>query len=185
MIYLDNRRSVFKLDTFFRTTVYRNFNIIDPATIETIVGDDMVKREHFEFSYRTIDLNTPHVDFIRMIASYFLDMFNYNHKKDKWYMDVIRYNLDNDKKPIDSGLAWHCENDNYPNLITVMIYPRIDDDIVNGSLGYIDTNNVKQNITIDSGTIIVMDGNVYHKPDDPYGSGKRDLIAVSFEKYTF
>ena len=29
---------------------------------------------------------------------------------------------------------------------------------------------------------IIMDGNVPHKPQDPYGSGKRDLIIVSFEK---
>ena len=28
----------------------------------------------------------------------------------------------------------------------------------------------------------IMDGNVPHKPQDPYGSGKRDLIIVSFEK---
>jgi hypothetical protein len=27
-----------------------------------------------------------------------------------------------------------------------------------------------------------MDGNVPHKPQDPYGTGKRDLIIMSFEK---
>ena len=37
-------------------------------------------------------------------------------------MDVIRYNLNNDIKGIDSGLAWHCENDNYPNVITLLSY---------------------------------------------------------------
>jgi len=27
-----------------------------------------------------------------------------------------------------------------------------------------------------------MDGRVKHKPQDPYGSGRRDLIIISFEK---
>jgi hypothetical protein len=29
---------------------------------------------------------------------------------------------------------------------------------------------------------VIMDGNVPHKPQDPYGTGKRDLIIMSFEK---
>ena len=98
-------------------------------------------------------------------------------------MDVIRYNLSDDTKPVSSGLAWHCENDNYPNLITVLLYLRVDKDIKGGNLGYIDSHGIKQTIMIDAGTIIIMDGNVVHKPDNPLGSGKRDLIAVSFEKY--
>ena len=47
-------------------------------------------------------------------------------------MDVIRYNLNNDIKGIDSGLAWHCENDNFPNVITVLMYLHIDERIKEG-----------------------------------------------------
>ena len=36
-------------------------------------------------------------------------MNGFEHNKDKWYMDVIRYNLENDVKRVESGLAWHCE----------------------------------------------------------------------------
>jgi len=186
MIHLDNRRSMFKLDTLYDTKVFRNYGIVDPSTIEKIVKDKTVKREHYDFSYQTIDLNTPTIDFIRTITSDFLDMFNYNHKKQVWYMDVIRYNLSDDTEPVSSGLAWHCENDNsffYPNLITVLLYVRVDKDIKNKDLGYIDSHGIEQTIMIDEGTIIIMDGNVFHKPENPFGSGKRDLIAVSFEKY--
>ena len=97
-------------------------------------------------------------------------------------MDVIRYSLENDVKRVESGLAWHCENDNYPNVITVLMYLRIDDGIKDGNIRYKDKNDVKYVLPLKSGTTVIMDGNVPHKPQDPYGSGKRDLIIVSFEK---
>jgi hypothetical protein len=97
-------------------------------------------------------------------------------------MDVIRYNLCNETQRVDSGLAWHCENDNGNNLITVLLYVRLDDTIIDGNLRYKDKDNRKQVIQIQSGTTIIMDGDVPHKPQDPYGTGKRDLIIVSFKK---
>ena len=96
--------------------------------------------------------------------------------------DVIRYQLKDDTKGIDSGLAWHCENDNYPNVITVLMYLHIDETIKDGHLRYKDKDNTKLVLEIKSGTTVIMDGNVPHKPQDPYGTGRRDLIIVSFEK---
>ena len=58
-------------------------------------------------------------------------------------MDVIKYKLVNDTKRIDSGLAWHCENDNYPNVITVLLYLTLDDEIKEGNLRYKDKHNKK------------------------------------------
>lgn len=182
MIYLDHRRSMFKLDTPYDTKVFRNYSIVDPLIIEELVEDETMNREHYDFSYQTPDINTHIINAIHTIASDFLDMFNYNHKKNVWYMDVIRYNLNN-TEPVSSGLAWHCENDNYPDLITVLLYLRVDKDIKGGDLGYIDSQGVAQTIMINTGTIIIMDGCVVHKPGNPSGSGKRDLIAISFEKY--
>ena len=111
-----------------------------------------------------------------------LNKFGFTHDRYKWSMDVIRYNLQNQTKRVNSGLAWHCENDNGNNLITVLVYVRIDDTIIDGNLRYKDKNNEKKMIQIQSGTTIIMDGNVMHKPQDPYGDGKRDLIIVSFNK---
>ena len=109
-------------------------------------------------------------------------MNGHKHNPDRWYMDVIRYNLQDEKKRVESGLAWHVENDNYPNVITVLMYLRLDEGIIDGNLRYKDKENVKKVLEIKSGTTVIMDGNVPHKPQDPYGTGKRDLIIVSFKK---
>jgi hypothetical protein len=97
-------------------------------------------------------------------------------------VDVIHYNLENDIKRVGSGLAWHCENDNYPDVITVLMYLTIDDGIKEGNIRYKDIHGVKQVLALKSGLTVIMDGNVPHKPQDPYGTGKRDLIIMSFEK---
>jgi len=109
-------------------------------------------------------------------------MNGHKHNPDRWYMDVIRYNLQNEEKRVKSGLAWHVENDNYPNVITVLMYLRLDEGIIDGNLRYKDKENVKKVLEIKGGATVIMDGNVPHKPQDPYGTGKRDLIIVSFKK---
>ena len=62
------------------------------------------------------------------------------------------------------------------------MYVRLDDTIIDGNLRYKDKDNKKQVIKIQSGMTIIMDGDVPHKPQDPYGTGRRDLIIVSFQK---
>jgi len=190
MIYLHKKMYSFDIDTLPKTEVFRNTALIDPNTINYIVEDETVKREHFGYDFsdkskRDIDYKNKKdiILFMKEVASNFLYMKNYNHNKDEWYMDIIRYNLDNDLKPINSGLAWHCENDNYSDLITVLIYTRFDSGIINGNLEYIDSYNVKQTLKIETNTVIIMDGNIQHCPEDPIGTGKRDVIIVSFKKY--
>ena len=56
------------------------------------------------------------------------------------------------------------------------------DGIKEGNLMYKDIHGVKQVLSLKSGLTVIMDGNVPHKPQDPYGTGKRDLITMSFEK---
>ena len=50
MIHLDNRPSDFNLNTEYETRVFRNYPIIDPVVIESIVKDETVKREHYDYS---------------------------------------------------------------------------------------------------------------------------------------
>ena len=50
------------------------------------------------------------------------------------------------------------------------------------NLKYKDKHNKKIILKIKSGTTVIMDGNVPHKPQNPYGSGKEHLIIISFEK---
>mgnify|MGYP001158302225 CR=1 FL=1 len=169
------------LDSKYPTIIFNDFPLIDPIIIEQIMGDGDKKLNRSDYFYRDkkIDLITL---FVRDIASGFLDMYDFNHYKDIWYMDCIQYKLDNEIKPVKSGLAWHCENDNYPNLITVLLYLRKDEGVKDGNLKYKNKNNQKCSIEINSGTTIIMDGRVPHKPEDPYGTGRRDLIIVSFHK---
>ena len=169
------------LDTKFPTIVFKDLPLIEPDVIKQIMGDGDKKLNHSDYYYRQINIDLM-ILFVRYVVSGFLDIHGFNHHKDIWYMDCIQYKLDNETKPIKSGLAWHCENDNYPDLITVLLYLRKDEGVKDGNLKYKNTNNQKCSIEINSGTTIIMDGRVPHKPEDPHGTGRRDLIIVSFRK---
>lgn len=166
------------LNTTYSTKVFNEY-LIDPSIIDNFVFNLDKKRNVVLYDYKERTLET---NFIKEISSNFLLLNNYNHNSKKWYIDIIRYNLKNDLKRIESGLAWHCENDNYPNVISVLYYLRIDKGIIDGNIRYKDKFNKKHILKVNSGTTIIMDGNVPHKPQDPYGTGIRDLIIVSFEK---
>ena len=170
---------MYVLNTLYPTIVYNDY-LVDPLIMKYLIKDTKNKR-NVVYYIHTDNYNSYRI-FIRDICSEFLKMNNFDHNRDKWYMDVIRYKLDDDTKRVKSGLAWHCENDNYPNVITVLMYLRIDDRIKEGNLMYKDKDNNKLMLEIKNGTTVIMDGNVPHKPQDPYGSGKRDLIITSFEK---
>ena len=154
--------------------------LVEPNVIDSLSESKGEKRHNtYHEYYDTMNVTKQSVVYT---CSDFLEEYGFKHKRYKWSMDVIRYNLQNETQRVDSGLAWHCENDNGGNLITVLLYLRLDDTIIDGNLQYIDKDNKIQVITIQSGTTIIMDGNVSHKPQDPYGTGKRDLIIVSFQK---
>jgi hypothetical protein len=166
------------LNTLYPTEVYSDY-LVDPSIMDSIFEDTTEKRKVVFYDYT----NTNHyTNFIKEISSQFLKMNDHGHNPDEWYMDVIRYNLQGEEKRVKSGLAWHVENDNYPNVITVLMYLRLYEGIIDGNLRYKDRDNVKKVLEICSGTTVIMDGNVPHKPQDPYGSGLRDLIIVSFKK---
>lgn len=167
-----------RLNTSHVTEVYHDY-LVDPSIMDSIFEETEEKRKVVYYGYTDTNI---HTEFIKDISSGFLKMNGHEHNPKIWYMDVIRYTLDNDTKRVKSGLAWHVENDNYPNVITVLMYLRIDDGIIDGNLRYKDKNNEKQMLELKSGTTVIMDGNVPHKPQDPYGSGMRDLIIVSFKK---
>jgi hypothetical protein len=164
------------------TTIIHDDYILDPSIMNNLIKDKCKKRYKEEYDY-TGKFN-PYHRFIQEITSEFLNLHDFQHNKDKWYMDVIRYTLENEKKGVGSGLVWHCENDvtAYRNVVSVLLYLRIDEGIKQGNLRYKDKNNNKLILKVYNGMTVIMDGNVYHKPQNPYGSGIRDLIIMSFEK---
>ena len=172
---------MYLLDTFYPTIIHDDY-ILDPSIMDHLIKDTRNKRNKEEYDYT--DKFDPYHRFIQGITSEFLKLHGFQHNKEEWYMDVIRYKLKEDTKRVKSGLAWHCENDvtSYRNVISVLLYLTIDERIKEGNLRYKDKNNNKLILEIKSGMTVIMDGNVFHKPQDPYGSGNRDLIIMSFEK---
>ena len=169
------------LDTTFPTIVFDKY-LIDPSIMDNIIEKKKKKQKRIGQQFYYKDEYNSYLSFICEIASHFLNDNHFLHNEQFWYMDVIRYDLDNQIKPVNSGLAWHCENDNYDNLITVLFYLHIDETVKDANLQYKDKDNVKQLLEIKSGTTVIMDGRVPHKPQNPYGTGRRDLIIVSFKK---
>lgn len=167
-----------KLNTSYPTEVINEY-LIDPSIMNNFFVNTNDKRKVLLYDYTEPTLETK---FIKDISSNYLLLNGFKHNPNRYYIDIIRYKLDNDIKGVKSGLAWHCENDNYPNVISVLFYLRIDEGIIDGNIRYKDKHNNKHILKVKSGTTVIMDGNVPHKPQDPYGSGIRDLIIVSFEK---
>ena len=170
---------MYHLDTPYPTIIFED-SFIDPSTMDHVIKKKKKKRISQQLWYK--DKYNPYVSFICDVASNLLNLHNFHHNRGIWYIDLIRYQFNHVKKPVESGLTWHCENDNDDNLITVLFYLHIDETIINGNLMYEDKDNVKNILTIKSGITVIMDGRVLHKPQDPYGLGKRDLIIVSFRK---
>ena len=167
------------LNTRYPTLVL-NQQLVDPEIIESLSESTGQKRHTTVHEY--YGTMNPIKQSVVYTCSDLLNEYGFTHNRYKWTMDVIRYNLDKETQRVDSGLAWHCENDNGYDLITVLLYLRLDDTIIDGNLRYKDKGNKKQIIQIQSGMTIIMDGKVPHKPQDPYGTGKRDVIIVSFQK---
>ena len=168
------------LNTTYPTLVFNNEPLVDSSFVEALSESQGQKRHTTYHDYSELQNETKQK--VVNACSDFLSKYGFKHNQNKWSMDVIRYNLENETQRVDSGLAWHCENDNGNNLITVLMYIRLDEGIKDGNLRYKDKQSNKKVIHIKSGTTIIMDGNVPHKPQDPYGTGRRDLIIVSFEK---
>ena len=168
--------------------------IIDSSIMGTIMGEKSTKvLEKTAFWHKDkpclnedgIDISNE-ISFIIQICESFLISNEIIFNENVWYMDLIRYNLSGEKN-VDSGLAWHNENVNFDfPVISVLLYLRKDKTIQEGDLRYKDINKKEKKIAInannDDCTIIIMDGNIYHKPEKCSGFGKRELINVTFEK---
>ena len=173
---------MYYLNTRFPTIIFDDY-IMDPSIMNNLIEESDEKRIAVIYDYKHYPSEcNSYLNFVRDICSEFLKSNNFEHNKEKWYIDAIRYKLKNVTKRVKSGLAWHCENDNGKNLITVLMYMNIDEGVIDGNLRYKDKNNIKKLLNVKSGTTVIMDGKVPHKPQDPYGTGYRDLVVISFEK---
>jgi len=169
----------YRLNTSEPTIVYPKTPLMEPEVIHAIMGptDNVLDKQAYYYKDKTIP---PELTQIRNDVSEFLRKQGFPHNNNIWYADLIRYNLQN-SECVDSGLVWHNENMNYPDLITCLCYLRKDETVQSGGLRYKDKDGSKKVINVSSGTTVIMDGRVLHKPEKPYGTGQRDLIIVSFQ----
>lgn len=82
------------LNTLYPTEVYSDY-LVDPSIMDSIFEDTGEKRRVIFYDYT--DAN-HYTNFIKDISSQFLTMHGHKHNPDEWYIDVIRYNLEDDKK---------------------------------------------------------------------------------------
>jgi hypothetical protein len=157
--------------------------------------NQIVKKEQFYYKDTVEDLEN--ILCLVEVAINVLNNKKIRFDKSIWYMDVIRYDLSGETD-VDSGLAWHSENINYDfEVISVLIYFRKDKTIRDGNLRYKEyqtdcccfSKTIKKTIIINATnliyndcTVVIMDGNVTHKPEKCSGFGRRELINVSFSK---
>jgi len=153
--------------------------LLEPDVIHRIMGPKEYVLDKQVYYYKSTD-NPPELYAIQNDISSFLSKQGIHHNKSIWYADLIRYKPDS-AGSVDSGLVWHTENMNYPDLISVLCYLRKDETIKSGNLRYKDKDNEKKVIHVSTGTTIIMDGRVEHKPEKVHGTGQRDLIIVSFQ----
>ena len=84
---------MYNLNTFYPTIVYNDY-LIDPSIMKYLLPETDKKRRVVLYDY-TNKRNIYHT-FVRDICSDYLQINHFDHNKSKWYMDVIRYQLDND-----------------------------------------------------------------------------------------
>ena len=148
---------------------------IDPKITEKIIGKRIFTREHCTFETSHSDSNPPIIKFIIDISSGYLNLKGFNHIKNTWYMDIIRYNL--------NGESCSSCNLNYKeeNLIIILFCLR-NDSRIKGNLKYKDINNFEKTLIIENTITIIINTKLGCKLENCSGTGIRDIIVISFQK---
>ena len=101
--------------------------------------------------------------------------------KNIFHVDFHRYFINNEKYETD--LTWHTDDKGATpyNVNTVIFYLRKDPTLKGGNFLYKENTNI-QKINISKNNILLMRGDLIHKPEDIDGYGRRESIAVQFER---
>ena len=105
--------------------------------------------------------------------------------RNRYVLDFHQRNCSETFKEKYQWSVWH-EDDyqvtNYP-VWTVLYYIRKDKGINGGNIQFSNVNNSKiETIEIEEDDIIVFKGNIYHKPEETWGFGCRDVIVCFIER---
>ncbi len=101
--------------------------------------------------------------------------------KNIFHVDFHRYYINNEKYETD--LTWHTDDKGATpyNVNTIIFYLRKDPTLKGGNLLYKKNSNIHK-ININKNNILLMRGDLIHKPEDIDGYGRRESIVVQFER---
>ena len=88
----------------------------------------------------------------------FLKQNGFQHDRNKWFMDVIRYNLKDETKRVKKWIGMALRKRQLSKCHHVLMYLRIDETLKDANIRYKDRNNEKRVIELESGTTVIMDG---------------------------
>jgi len=100
----------------------------------------------------------------------------------RYLLEGHLYTLSFGDRPVDTfcdheddqaAISFNCE--------TIIFYLRKDENVDGGNFEYIDNNGVRQTIPVYDGQMIMMGGNVMHRPQPCYGEGHRISIVIQLE----
>jgi hypothetical protein len=95
--------------------------------------------------------------------------------------ELWKYEINNNT--IKSPLAIHTDNDNGYNIHTIIIYTQKDNTVKGGNLFiYDDYEKLVDIIDTKKGTVICMNGDTKHYPQDMSGKGIRSCVVLQFSK---
>ena len=101
--------------------------------------------------------------------------------KNIFHVDFHRYFINN--KKYETDLTWHTDDNGATpyNVNTIIFYLRKDSTLKGGNFLYKENTNIHK-INISKNNILLMRGDLIHKPQDIDGYGRRESIVVQFER---
>ncbi len=154
--------------------------------IQTVMGEKRSKTFEWE-KYTNVESTKKNNSFIesresieQLVATVanILTTNGFHIDSSNYHIDFHRYNLSGKKH--STSLAWH--EDDYGatgyKVNTAVLYLRKDKTIRGGNLLVKGANKV----IVEENTIVLMDGQLIHKPEDLDGFGCRDSIVIQFQR---
>ena len=100
-----------------------------------------------------------------------------------WHIDFHRYTRRLGDEIFASPLEWHRDNKGgVPwDCVTLIVYLSKSGTISGGNFRYVDQQGHIVEVDVTTGTIIMMDGDIVHKPTGCGGVGVRESIVIQFK----
>lgn len=135
---------------------------------------DKIKKDNKDISI-SISLEDDLDEFIKESARIMKEN-NFKINPNKFYYEFHLYDV---KSAMESKFAWHIDDYGAVDCeVCTMIYYLDKDETITG--GNLEFSNYK--IVVNSGIIVVMNGDVLHKPEPMSGYGTRKSIVVMFQR---